>query len=163
MHQLKCHASSHVCALCHGIDCPSLFRCLFASSRIDDDVETDEAYDNTSVDFISTPGCWVSRQVFTHMNHCFRSSLVTDSSVVFLLALLFDACLDPITCHPAAMNIALPPHLQPRCLLACVVVSCLGLFVLESCCHLSYHLFSMIDGLVIINILLMFGVIIIWW
>ena len=48
MHQLNCHASSHVCALCHGIDCPSLFRCLFASSRIDDDVETDEVYDTTS-------------------------------------------------------------------------------------------------------------------
>ena len=57
MHPLTCHASSHVCALCHGIDCPSLFRCLFASSRIDDDVETDEVYDSTSVDFISTPGC----------------------------------------------------------------------------------------------------------
>ena len=111
----------------------------------------------------SAPGCWVCRQVFTHMNHCFRSSLVTDSSVVFLLALLFDACLDPNTCHPAAMNIALPPHLQPCCLLACVVVSCLGLFVLESCCPLSYHLCSILDGLVIINIMLMFGVIIIWW
>ena len=35
----------------------------------------------------STPGCWVSRQVFTHMNHCSRSSLVTDSSVVFSASL----------------------------------------------------------------------------
>ena len=47
MHHLKCHASSHVCALCHVIDCrlSSLFVCF---SRIDDDVETDEVYENSS-------------------------------------------------------------------------------------------------------------------
>ena len=160
MHHLKCHASSHVCALCHVIDCPSLFVvCLLLLDRRRRWYRRSLRLRFSGVS--STPD--LSEQASIHSHEPLFPFLTCYGffSLSYLLAVLFDACLDPITCHPAAMNIALPPHLQPCCLLACVVVSCLGLSVLESCCHLSYLLFSMIDGLVIINIMLIFGVTII--
>ena len=116
MHQLNCHASSHVCALCHVNWLLLHFPCVVWFLSIDDDVGIDDLYVYASVELAQHQAVeWAGKYSLTWtivpVPHLLRIL-----SVVFLLALLFDACLDPITCHPAAMNIALPPHLQPCCL-----------------------------------------------
>ena len=42
-------------------------------------------------------GYWVCRKVFTHLNHCYRFSLVTFLSVVYPASLWYNACVSIIS------------------------------------------------------------------
>ena len=96
----------------------------------------------------SVPLQLVSRQVFTHMNHCFRlftGYLFFPLSI--LLALLFDACVSiPSYVHLQSRYslISIPITLL---LVACVLLACLALFELESVVVVSFTCTSMIAGL----------------
>ena len=91
MHHLNCHASSHVCALCHVIDCPSLFVvCLLLLDRR-------RRWDRRSYEFTSEvlaqhqaveqAGKYSLTWTIVPFPH-----LLPILSIVYLLALWFDAC-----------------------------------------------------------------------
>ena len=110
MHQLTWHASSHVCEYCHDIDCCSLlvvaFLLLVRRRRWDG---RDFRLPFRGV--CPVLGYWVSRQVFTHLNHCYRFSLDTFLSVVYTTSL--DTMLVSRSYHllPCNHHISMPPLL----------------------------------------------------
>ena len=94
------------------------------------------------------PGWWVCRQVFTHMNHCYR--LLTGYRffpLSILLALFFDACVS-IPSHVTSQPwYGLTSTSITLLLVGLCRTSMLSVVWARVCCSLSVNLFSMIDGL----------------
>ena len=92
MHQLKFHASSHLCALCHDIYCcfsPLCVNCFFS---INDDVETDELFGYPSEEFAQYQATECACKYSLTWTIVTGSHLLRFFPLSILLALLYDAC-----------------------------------------------------------------------
>ena len=98
MHHLKCHASSHDCLHLPCIGCASSSLLCFGSSRLDDDCETDEVYENSSEELAQYQATELEASIHSHESLIPVTHWIPFFPLSILLALLFDACV-PIPSH----------------------------------------------------------------
>lgn len=101
MHLLTCHASSHVCALCHVIDCPSLFVvCLLLLDQTTTLRQTRFTIplqrSQPSTRLLSLQASIHSHEPLFPVNHWIPFFLLSILLALFIRCL----CSDPITCSP---------------------------------------------------------------